>query len=52
MKVSDESVREFIKIWKNEFGETLEYDAALLKLQQLIHLYRELARPIPDELNE
>lgn len=49
MKLCDEEVRRFIANWKVAFGEEIDFDTAYIKFQELVTLYRELARPLPEE---
>lgn len=50
MELTDEDIREYQEIWKEEFGETLTAGEAQLIAGQLLRLYEFLAeRPPPVE---
>lgn len=49
MQLSDKSLREFIEIYKKEVGETLSLEEAREIASRLVHLYVQLARPLPGE---
>jgi len=45
MQLTDEDVREFATLWKEEFGEEISEAEARRHATQLIELYSLLARP-------
>jgi hypothetical protein len=49
MSISDESVRDFIRVYKEEFGDELSVDQGREMLARLVVLYELLSRPLPDE---
>jgi len=49
MSISDERVRDFIRVYKEEFGDDLSIDQGREMLTRLVVLYQLLARPLPDE---
>jgi hypothetical protein len=49
MSISEERVREFIRVYKEEFGDDLSVNEALDMLTRLVVLYRLIARPLPNE---
>lgn len=52
MELSEESIAEFAKIWKEQFGETLSRDHAAMEAERLLEFYYELSRPLPREKKE
>ena len=52
MELSEESIAEFAKIWKEQFGETLTRDRAEMEAKLLLDFYWELSRPLPSEREE
>lgn len=42
MKLPEEAVNDFIKIYKDEFGETLTYDKAEVKASEFLEFMRLL----------
>lgn len=49
MELSEESIAEFAKIWKEQFGETLSRDRAEMEAKLLLDFYWELSRPLSSE---
>jgi hypothetical protein len=49
MKLSDEDIAEFIKIWKEEFGEDITPDEARIEAYSFMRLCMLLVSPLPDE---
>lgn len=49
MQLSDDDLREFCEIWKQEFGEELTPAEARHHASQLLELYMLLAEPLPAE---
>ena len=49
MKVNDERLHAFIRIYEREFGESLTESQAKLLSGRLMDLYERLARPLPSE---
>lgn len=52
MELSEKSIAEFPKIWKEQFGETLTMDQAKMEGERLLEFYYELSRPLPSEKKE
>lgn len=46
MHLTDEDIQEFIRIWKEEFGEDITPEAARAQATELLELYALLARPL------
>jgi len=49
MSISEERIRDFIRVYKEEFGDDLSVDEGRDMLTRLVTLYRLIARPFPDE---
>lgn len=49
MELSEESIAEFAKIWKEQFGEVLTRDRTEMEAKLLLDFYWELSRPLPRE---
>lgn len=49
MHLDEVSLREFVEIWQEEFGETLSFDEAKHQASRLLELYALLYRPTPEE---
>lgn len=49
MSISEERVRDYIRVYKEEFGDDLSLDQGREMLTRLVTLYDLLARPLPDE---
>jgi hypothetical protein len=49
VNISDDSVRNFIRVYKDEFGDELSTDQARDMFARLVALYELLARPLPDQ---
>ena len=47
MRFSNERIGEFINRWHEAFGEHLSQDDAQLVAGRVMHLYRQLFRPLP-----
>ena len=52
MAIREKDIREFMEIWKNDFGYELSMDDARAKASLLIHFYLELSKPLPSEMDE
>jgi hypothetical protein len=52
MQLSDESLREFIRIYKEEEGEELTMAEAREMATNLVTLYERLCEPLPWETEE
>jgi flagellin-specific chaperone FliS len=52
MQLSDYDLSEFITLYANEFGETLEQSEAREIATRLIDLYTILMRRLPDEAED
>lgn len=52
MSISEERVRDFIRAYREEFGDELSADQAREMLTRLVTLYQLLARPLPEEAND
>ena len=50
MDISDEDVKEFQQLYKQEFDEDISYDEARERFSELLTLYQILLRPIPNNL--
>jgi hypothetical protein len=50
MNISGDRLREFIRIYKDDFGEDISPGEAQLMIGRLLALYELLARPLPSEL--
>lgn len=51
MKISDEELQEFIRLYKKEFGEKLSIAEASEVAGNFVSLYELLAEPLPEEQN-
>jgi len=49
MYLEDDEIREFSKIWEQEFHETLSIDEAKREASLLLELYALLSQPLPEE---
>lgn len=49
MQLSRETIKEFKKIYEEEFGETISDAEALEMGQRLISLFEIIYRPLPDD---
>lgn len=49
MQLTDEDVREFAALWKEEFDEEIPDAEVRLRASQLIKLYSLLIRPLQEE---
>ena len=47
MDLTEEDIREFTKLWRLEFGETLSAADARREASLLLELYAVIARPLP-----
>ncbi len=52
MNVVDEDVVEFMRLWKEEFKETISEADARHCASQVLELYAMLAKPLPGELSQ
>jgi hypothetical protein len=43
MQFKDEDIEEFIRVWKEEFGETISPDRARAEAQRLVDFFMALA---------
>jgi len=50
MHVSDEAVKEYIQLYREDFGEELTIEEAREITSRLVELYRALCRPLPAEI--
>jgi len=50
MKLSDEEVKNFCRIYRDAYGEEMPDDEARALVLRLVRLYRILLRPTPAEL--
>ena len=48
MQLSKESLAEFVRIWKDEFGEELSLDEARIRAERLLEFYLLLAQVSSD----
>ena len=44
MQLNDDDIREFIEVWRKDFGETLSYEEARHHASQILTLYVAVAR--------
>ncbi|MFZ2948571.1 MAG: hypothetical protein WA003_03705 [Desulfuromonadaceae bacterium] len=51
MRISEEELREFIRLYKEEFGEELSIAEASEVAGNFVSLYEFLAEPLPGEQN-
>ena len=49
MNISDERVRNFIRVYREEFGDELSVDQGREMLARLVVLYQLLSRSLPGE---
>jgi hypothetical protein len=49
MSISDERIRNFIRVYREEFGDELSVDQGREILARLVVLYQLLSRSLPDE---
>jgi hypothetical protein len=49
MDLNDEELREFAKLWEQEFKETLTLNEARIKASLLLELYGRLYKPLQEE---
>lgn len=47
MQISDEAIKEYIQIYKDDFGEELSMEQAREIGTRLVELYLVLSRPLP-----
>lgn len=47
MRVQDEHIKQFITVYRQEYGETITEDQAREMLYYLFALYEVVARPLP-----
>ena len=52
MKINNEDLQEFIKIYNKEFKEYISEEDALEMASRLVDLYTLLAEPLPSELGK
>ena len=52
MAVSQEDLREFMRLYKEEFGTDITEDEARAMTARLINLYLKLLEPLPSERTE
>ena len=52
MAVSHEDLREFMRLYKEEFGTEITEDEAREMASRLINLYLKLMEPLPSERTE
>jgi hypothetical protein len=52
MIVSDETAREFQKLYRDEYGEDISLDEAREEASHLLGLYRLLIKRLPSERND
>jgi hypothetical protein len=50
VKLTDQDLKEFCQIWKEEFDEEISIEEARQHASSLLELYSVLARPLPSEL--
>lgn len=49
MKIDDEAVHEFIRLYEKEFEEALTPEQGREMASRVLELYRALAQPLPSE---
>lgn len=49
MLLEDADIREFMEIYKEDFGEEISESEARMMASQLLRLYEALSRPLPSE---
>jgi hypothetical protein len=49
MDLDDKDIQEFMRLWQEEFKETISAADARHSASQLLELYAILARPLPEE---
>jgi hypothetical protein len=49
MNLEDDELREFSKLWEQEFNETLSLNEARIQASLLLELYALLGKPLPEE---
>jgi hypothetical protein len=52
MDIPEETITDFIRGWKQEFGEELSRDEARSQASRLLDFFLKLAEPLPSELEE
>lgn len=52
MQVDDEAIREYLDLYRQDFGAELSFERAREIATRLVTLYEMLARPIPRELSK
>lgn len=52
MKLSDEAIREYIDLYRQDFGEELSFERGREIATHLVTLYEMLARPLPREFSK
>lgn len=52
MRLSDESLRRFMRLYTEFYGEELTVNDARAMASRVLFLYEHLARPLPDGNNE
>jgi hypothetical protein len=50
MELTDDDIREYQKIWKEEFGEDISADHARRSISEMLELYRMLFLENPPSL--
>lgn len=50
MEISEERLREFIRLYEAEFGESLSLNEAAVMTQRIMLLLETILRPLPHEL--
>jgi hypothetical protein len=51
MALSDENLRDFIKLYEEEFEVSLPIEDARFMASTLVHLYGVFSQPLPNEKN-
>lgn len=52
VRLTDEDIQEFIKLWEREFAERLTPDEARYHVSRVLELFTLLAQPLPGEMRE
>ena len=52
MKVTDEALQEYRRLWRKEFGEDITLEEARDITTRLLALYEALCMPLPEERRE
>lgn len=51
MEFKDEDIKEFIRLWEEEFGEKLSSEEARLKTDLLIDFWYQISQPLSEDSN-